>query len=311
IIDSERVLSTINPFSYFSAARKIAKFNPDMLIMKYWMPFFGPSLGTVAKKLSKNTKSIAILDNVLPHEKRFFDKAFNSYFLKRIDGFIAMSEQVKGDLLKLKPNAKVILLPHPIYNHFGENIDKQTALEKLGLQENKKTLLFFGFIRDYKGLDNLILAFNKLDKSYQLIIAGETYGSFDKYQNLINENSNKENIKVFNDYIPDNAVTEFFSAADVCVLPYRSATQSGITGISYNFGLPILATNKGGLKEFIEHGKTGHIVSDSSPELIKQGIEDFFSSYNFDDMSKNIAKVKAELSWEYFAKEIIKFSSTI
>lgn len=306
-VDSQRILSTINPLSYRSAAKKIAAELPDLLIMKYWMPFFGPALGTVAAHMPSNTRSIAILDNVLPHEKRFFDKSFNAYFLKRIDGFVAMSEQVKGDLLKLKPDAKLILLPHPIYDHFGSRTDSAQARLKLGLHPNKKTVLFFGFIRDYKGLDNLIEAFAMLDNSYQLLIAGETYGSFEAYTKLIDKNPNKENIKVFNDYIPDNEVAQFFSAAEVCCLPYRSATQSGITGISYNFGTPLIATNKGGLAEFIEHGKTGLIIAESTPEMIATGIRDFFGNYDRKMMEQNIIKLKQTLSWEYFAEEILNF----
>jgi len=279
--------------------------------MKYWMPFFGPALGTVAGKMKRSTKSIAILDNVLPHEKRFFDKAFNSYFLKRIDGFIAMSEQVKSDLLKLKPNARVKLLPHPIYDHFGLKTDKTEAQKKLGLDASKKTVLFFGFIRDYKGLDSLINAFNHLDNSYQLLIAGETYGSFEKYGTLIAENANKNNIKVFSDYIPDNAVATFFSASDVCILPYRSATQSGITGISYNFGTPIIATNKGGLAEFIKHAETGMIIEESSPEIIAAAIRQFYSDFDLSLLASNIAEYKKELTWQHFAEEILAFAKKL
>jgi len=310
-INSQRVLSTINPFTYFAAAKKIAAVNPDVLVMKYWMPFFGPSLGTVAARMPEKTKAIAILDNVLPHEKRFFDPAFNAYFLKRIDGFVAMSEQVKGDLLKLKPDARVILLPHPIYDHFGKRISSAEARKKLGLNPNKKTLLFFGFIREYKGLDNLIEAFGTLDDSYQLLIAGESYGSFEKYDTLIAANKNKANIRVFNDYIPDSAVCDFFSAADVCILPYRSATQSGITGISYNFGVPLIATNKGGLAEFIEHQKTGLIIEESAPDCISQGIRDFYNDCDPKEMEGNISVMKETLTWEFFAGAIVDFRNQL
>jgi len=171
--------------------------------------------------------------------------------------------------------------------------------------------LFFGFIRTYKGLDNLIRAFNLLDESYQLIIAGETYGSFEKYANLIEENKFKSNIKVYNDYIPDNAVANFFSASDVCILPYRSATQSGITSISYNFDVPVIATNTGGLAEFIENGSTGLIIADSNPETIADGIRRFYADCNISAMQQRISEIKQNLSWEHFAGEIIKFSKTL
>ncbi len=260
IIDSKQVLNTVNPFSYITAAKKIKNTNPDLLIMKYWMSYFAPSLGCVAKKMSSKTKVITILDNVIPHEKRFFDKALTKCFLNKNDGFIAMSEKVRNDLLLYSPNAKSTLIPHPIYDHFGEIIDKSAARKKLKIDHDKKTVLFFGFIRDYKGLDLLIDAFGMLDNSYQLVIAGEAYGSFDKYDDYISKNPNRQNIHKFIKYIADNEVNTYFSAADVCILPYKEATQSGITGISYHFETPMIATDVGGLQEFIRHNKTGLIV---------------------------------------------------
>lgn len=311
VVMSRRVLSTVNPFSYFSAASAINAFNPDILLMKYWMPFFGPSLGTVASRMKPHTKSIAILDNVLPHEKRFFDKAFNDYFMKRIDGFVAMSEQVKGDLLRLKPDAKVILLPHPVYDHFGEKPGRDDACRHLGIDSHAKNLLFFGFIRSYKGLDVLIEAFGKLPKDYRLIVAGESYGSFEIYRNSIEANPNKENIHVYNDYIADNRVGNFFAAADVCILPYKSATQSGITGISYHFDTPIIATNKGGLSEFVQHGKTGIVVEDANSELLAESIIGFFEKHDKQKFADNIGVYKKQLSWEHFAVEVSNFAKHI
>jgi glycosyltransferase involved in cell wall biosynthesis len=311
VIPSIQKLDTINPFTYLSTAREIRKFAPDLLIMKYWMSFFGPSLGTVAKKMLPKTKVISILDNVIPHEKRIIDMPFTKYFLKQNDGFIAMSESVKNDLLSLKPDANVLLKPHPLYNHFGAKLSKSEACKILNIAPDKKTILFFGFIRDYKGLDLLIDAFGKLDNSYQLVIAGETYGSFDKYTQQITELSNKSNVFVFNDYISDARVPSFFSAADVCVLPYKSATQSGITSISYHFDLPLIATDTGGLKESIIHNKTGLIVDEISANAIKDSISRFFDVNMGDSFKTEIQKLKADLSWEKFAREIIAFHKTL
>ncbi len=308
-IKSIQNLDSINPLSYFTTARHIKAFKPDLLIMKYWMSFFGPSLGTVAKLMPMQAKVISILDNVIPHEKRFFDKAFTHYFLKQNDGFIAMSETVKNDLVSLSPNAKYIKKEHPLYDHFGKKIDQIEARRQLKISPDKKTLLFFGFIRDYKGLDVLIKAFDLLDDSYQLIIAGETYGSFDKYQQLIDSIKNKNQVYVFNDYITDDQVPAFFSAADVCVLPYKSATQSGITSIAYHFEVPLIATDVGGLKESIHHQSTGLIVDHCEPEPIALAIKDYYVGRLSMRFIPNIRKMKEELSWKSFADSLIEFSS--
>jgi glycosyltransferase involved in cell wall biosynthesis len=303
-INSKELLDSVNPFTWISTARKIHKTNPEMLVMKFWMPFFGPSLGYVAKKL-KTTKSIAILDNVIPHEKRFIDMPFTRYFLKHTDGYIVMSEKVKNDLLSLKPDAKYKLVKHPLYDHFGTSIPQAEAREKLKLDLNKKTILFFGFIRDYKGLDLLINAFGKLDENYQLIIAGESYGSFNKYDELIKTNPNAERIHKHVRYISDREVPVLFSAADTCILPYRSATQSGITSISFHFDLPMIATDVGGLKEIIQHNKTGEIISEVDENAITEGIKHFFEGDKIATYKQNIRAEKSLMTWEHLSKEII------
>ncbi|HAN18655.1 MAG: glycosyl transferase [Bacteroidetes bacterium GWC2_33_15] len=311
IINSLPVLNTINPLTYFKTAHEIKQWNPDILIMKYWMSFFGPSLGLVAKKMPENTKVITILDNVISHEKHFFDKPFTSFFLKQNDGFVVMSESVEKDLLLLKPVSKYIKHLHPIYNHFDQITDKLKAQKILGIPENKKVLLFFGFIRDYKGLDILIDSFRKLSPEYYLIIAGEVYGSFTRYQEQINSLPNKENIGLFVDYIPDDKVPLFFSAADVCILPYKSATQSGITYISFHFDLPIIATDVGGLRETISDKDTGLIVEQPDAEKLAEKIIEFFAIKDQISFKKNIARLKNELSWDHLAKSLIQFAESL
>ncbi len=310
-IPSHRVLDSINPISYYSTAKSIKEFNPDLLITRYWMSFLAPSTGFVAGKLFNETKIIAILDNVIPHEKRFFDTALTKYFLNRNHGFIAMSDAVMHDLYKLKPDAKCLRMDHPLYTHFGTPIEREDACNKLKINANKKNLLFFGFIRDYKGLDLLIEAFNKLDNSYNLIIAGESYGSFEKYRAMINRSPLKDNIFTFNDYIPDNQVPTFFSAADVCILPYKSATQSGITSIAYHFEVPIIATDVGGLKEAIEHGSTGLVVPKAESQSIAEAIKLYFNNVMKLKMKHDIIQLKEKLSWEKFAEGIVNFSNSI
>jgi glycosyltransferase involved in cell wall biosynthesis len=310
-IGSIPILDTANPFTYLTAAKQIKKETPDILLMKYWMSYFAPSLGTVANRVGKNgTKVITILDNVIPHEQKFFDKALTTWFLKQNDGFIAMSEAVRDDLVSLHPKAKSILKPHPLYNHFGDKVETAKAREALGVAPNKKTILFFGLIRDYKGLDLLIDAVSMLDDSYQLIIAGETYGSFDTYNEQIKKADHPERIKVFNRYISDKEVPLFFSAADVCALPYRSATQSGITSIAYHFELPLIATNTGGLKESIEKPDVGLMIPEISAPAIAETIQLFFNKDKSLFIS-NIQKEKTFLTWEHFAETLLSFAKEL
>jgi glycosyltransferase involved in cell wall biosynthesis len=310
-VESIQILDSINPLSYFSTANYLKTFKPDILIMKYWMSFFGPSLGTIAKLLPKQTKVITILDNVVSKENQFFDFLFTKYFLNQNDGFVVMSDSVRDDLVKFKPDAKFVKIEHPLYNHFGQKIERDEARCRLKISQNKKTLLFFGFIRDYKGLDLLIKAFDFLDDSYQLIIAGETYGSFEKYQQLIDSSKNKKQIFVFNDYIKNEEVPVFFSAADVCVLPYKEATQSGIAAISYHFDLPLIATDAGGLKEDINSKGTGMIVEKCNSKLLAKTIEEYFLKRLSNGFVENIKKMKNELSWEKFADSLLEFSEQL
>lgn len=306
-VESTALLDTANPFSYIRTAKEISRWKPDLLIMRYWMSWFAPSLGYVARHLPKECKVISILDNVVPHEPRFFDKPFTKYFLKPQDGFITLCNAVAEDLLKFMPNANYLVTPHPLYSHFGEKIDKASAhnIIKSGLNPDKKTILFFGLIREYKGLDILIKSFSLLDKSYQLIIAGEPYGSFEPYQKLINQSPNRENIFVNTNYIEDNRVNGYFCASDICVLPYRSATQSGISSISYHFNLPLITTNVGGLKETIEKPGTGIVVDQITPEAIANAIKEYFNTPDIStNMVNSIKKEKERLSWTNFCEKV-------
>ncbi len=305
-IPAVQLLDTVNPASYAKTARQIKQFNPDVLIMKYWMTFFAPSLGWVSKRV-KSAKKIVILDNLIPHEKRFFDTAFNRFFLKQIDGFVVMSDKVLKDLLISKPGAKYIRLDHPLYDHFGPVKTKGEACKELDLDPEKRYVLFFGFIRDYKGLDLLIEAFKTVDPELHLIIAGEVYGSFDKYGKQLEESGIKDRVHLFNHYISDAEVSSFFSVSEVCVLPYKSATQSGITAISYHFDLPIIATDVGGLKETIIDGETGVIVKEISSKAISEAIGTYFKGNSKTFYFEAIQKYKKENSWETFSDKMLDF----
>lgn len=307
VIDSEAVLDTANPFSWFSAARRIASWKPDLLIMKYWMSYLAPSLGTTARLLRrKGIPSVTILDNVIPHESRFFDKPFSRWFLRQNSGCVAMSEAVLKDLLALAPDKPCILQPHPLYDHFGEKIGKADARQRLRLDPDRKTLLFFGLIRDYKGLDLLIDAMPMLGAEYQLVIAGESYGSFERYERQIAASGCADRIRVFNRYIGDEEVPVFFSAADLCVLPYKSATQSGITAIALHFDLPLAATPVGGLAESIEKPGIGVMADGISAEALARAVRSFCAA-GPDGFTDRIRAVKSSLTWPVFSERILDF----
>lgn len=327
-IPTERIISSINPISYLQTASKISKTKPNLLLMRYWLPFFAPALATVSKKLRKNgTKSIVIVDNMIPHEKRFFDEAFTKYFLKNTDAYIVMSKSVEKDLLERKPNAKYIFHPHPIYEHFGEKIERKEALQKLGLSdreginkmdrmENKKILLYFGFVRKYKGLDLLLEAFENLkeEDNYFLIIAGESYLSDSEnkeLQSLLDNHPKKQNIDIRLRYVSDSEVNLLFSAADANVLPYRHATQSGVSAIAFHFEVPSVVTDVGGLRDLIEPYNAGTIAKEPTAKAIQNAIEELFEKKETVNYGENLRIFKEKYSWENLAKKILKLYEEI
>jgi glycosyltransferase involved in cell wall biosynthesis len=310
-IPAVRCLDTVNPFSWKPAANKVREFKPDLFLSAFWMPFFAPSYGAVSKRVRKDAKVISILHNVIPHEHRIGDKALLKYFLKQNDGFAVMSESVRNDLLELQPGAQYFFHELPLYDHYGKLMDQETAKKSLQIPSDKKVLLFFGFIRDYKGLDLLIDAVAKLDDSYVLVIAGEVYGSFDKYQKQIDAlNINHRIIKHVR-YIDDAEVPLFFSAADVCVLPYKGATQSGVTSIAWHFNVPVIATDVGGLKESIQHRNTGLIADEPEADTIAILIKRYFAENVKGKFVSNIIELKNKLSWSHYAKGLLDFAAKL
>ncbi len=311
-VESESLLDTANPLSYISTYRAIRDWKPDLLIVRYWMSYFAPSLGYVTRKMRKHCKVISILDNVIPHEPHFFDSPLTKYFLKGSSGCITLCEAVARDLLALKPDARYTVIPHPLYSHFGLKKGRREAEERLGLQPGKKNLLFFGLIRTYKGLDILLEAFGKLSDEYQLIIAGEPYGSFDKYQTIIDRLPNRERIFTDLKYIKDSEVANYFSAADVAVLPYRSATQSGISSVSYHFEVPMIVTDVGGLKEAIGDRGTGLVAPECTAEAVLTEIDRYFSDPAIEKgCIENIRIEKDRLSWKTFADKLVEFTGQL
>lgn len=306
-VPAVRVLDSINPLSYRRTAAQIRAFDPDLLLLRFWMPFFAPSHGWVAAGVRKHgTTVIAILDNIVPHERRPGDALLTRYFLRRCDGFVAMSRVVEQDLRRLLPGARSIVKPHPLYDHFGAAISKQQARQQLDLPSGKKILLFFGFIRDYKGLDTLIRCMALLPDDYLLVVAGEMYGDFAGYQRLIDDTGTAAKISLFVRYINDAEVPLFFSAADVGVLPYKSATQSGIAQIAFNYDLPLIATDVGGLGEMITAGETGLLIDSQEPAALAAAVRQYFEHNLQQPFARAIAERKASYSWPGFAEAVLQ-----
>jgi glycosyltransferase involved in cell wall biosynthesis len=307
-----RIVSTFRPWTYYSSLRILKKSKGDFFITSYWMSFFGPMMGFWASFLPKKTVKIALIHNLIPHEKRFFDGMFNRYFLRRYDGFVLLSEAVKSDVLKLKPEAEILLMKHPSYQQFGLKMDKQRAKEILKVHPTKKTLLFFGLIRNYKGLDLLLEAFSKLDDSFQLVIAGEVYGERKSYDELINQSKNKH-IYFVDQFIPTEEVNIYFSAADLCVLPYKTATQSGIKAMCDVFHLPTLVSRVGGLHEEISENENGFVIRDVTAFSFAEQIEEIFSDSRIEIVSQNIQNEhqNKQNEWDEFTDSVLKFADMI
>lgn len=315
-ITINRSVNSINLFNWIKTGLKIKKEKPDFVIFKYWLPFMAPCFGTIARIIKKNrhTKIICVADNIIPHEKRIGDKILTSYFMNSIDGIIPMSKSVKDDIHKFRNNLPVKLHPHPLFDNFGEILGQNVALKKLGLDSKFKYILFFGFIRDYKGLDWLLEAFadSRLRKlPIKLIIAGEFYSDPTPYHKLIDKLNLSNHIILKTNFISDDEVKNYFCAADLVAQPYKSATQSGVTQIGYHFNIPMLVTNVGGLSEIIPDKVIGY-VTEPDPKSIADAIFNFFEKEKRDEFVKNIKKEKEKFSWSGMISTILEvYNKTI
>lgn len=307
-LDIEVCVNSVNPFSWFKAGKKIRNLQPDFLIIKYWIPFMAPCFGTIARIAKKNgkTRVISILDNIIPHEKRPGDNVFSNYFVKPVDGFVAMSRQVMNDLDQFDRQKPRTFCPHPLYDHFGNLELKEIAQRKLGLDTSFKYLLFFGFIRDYKGLDLLLhaMADERIrNMKLKLLIAGEFYTNSKPYFEIIENKNLRDQVIMSNDFIADSQVADYFNASTLVVQPYKDATQSGVTQIAYHFEKPMITTNVGGLAEIVPDGKVGFITKPEVKE-IADAIVRFFEEKKEDEFIKNIKTEKQNYSWERMIEAI-------
>ncbi|MDG1721154.1 MAG: glycosyltransferase [Bacteroidia bacterium] len=305
-------LNSINPINWILLGRKIKNEKPDLVIFRFWMPFMGPCLGTLGRiiRRNKHTKIVAITDNIIPHEKRFGDRLLTSYFLKSCNAFLTMSKAVLNDLKSFDISKPAVFNPHPMYENFGEHIDKFEALQKLGLDKDVGYVLFFGFIRKYKGLDTLLKAFcdrRLKEKKLKLIIAGEYYDSPQEYLKLIEDLELKDSVVLANHYIEDTDVSLYFSAADLVAQTYKTATQSGVTQIAYYYNKPMLVTDVGGLAELVPHQKVGYVTS-QNPKEISDYIFDFYENDRSSEFSKNIESERNKFTWESLIDNLFKVS---
>ncbi|MFA6149666.1 MAG: glycosyltransferase [Chitinophagaceae bacterium] len=307
-LNIKSVINSINPLNWIIQGNKIKAERADLIIVRFWLPFMGPCLGTILRIVRKNkhTKIVSITDNVIPHEKRFGDEVFTKYFLKPIDAFVAMSKEVLHDL-KSFSNKPSVYTPHPLYDNYGASGNKREALEKLGLNPSERHLLFFGFIRKYKGLDWLLEAMNDdriKAENIKLIVAGEFYGDEEVYTQLIEKFQLHSSVKLFTTFIPNDEVKYYFCAADLVVQPYKTATQSGITQIAYHFEKPMIVTNVGGLAENVPDGKVGY-VAEPNPKSIADAIIAFYKPGSIPHLEENIKREKDKYSWENFIQQLL------
>ena len=307
------LINSVNPFNWINVARKINTENPDYVIIRYWLPFMAPCLGTIARLLNKKIKILAITDNVIPHEKRIGDTLLTRYFVKSCDAFLSLSASVLDDLSKFTNTTYKKFIPHPIYNVFGDKIPKAKALENLGLNSEVKHLLFFGFVRKYKGLDLMLKAMGDSRikaMGIKLIIAGEFYDDKTEYTDLISDLGIAKNIIMKSDFIPANKVKDYFCAADMITQTYRTATQSGVTQIAYSFDRPMLVTDVGGLAEIVPNNKVGYVTS-QNPIAIADVIIDFYTNNKEEEFSDNTSLEKKRFSWKFFIEALDELMDSV
>jgi glycosyltransferase involved in cell wall biosynthesis len=301
------LINSVNPLSWIKTARFIKKQKPDFIVFRFWIPFMGPALGSIARMVRKSgVKVLAITDNVIPHEKRVGDSTFAKYFINACDGFVTMSKAVMGDLEKFTSTTYKKYLLHPLYTSFGEKLNKLDARIALGLPEDKQVVLFFGLIRNYKGLDMLLDAMNELksNPNIVLVIAGEFYEDKQPYLDLIKKYGIENQVILHANFIANEDVKLYFSAADLVALPYRSATQSGVTQVSFHFEVPTLVTNVGGLGEIIPDKIAGYVVEPNG-KAIAEAIIDYFENNRMPSFTEGMKKEKQKYDWKIFVDEVI------
>lgn len=310
-----RKMNSINPLNWFKVGREIRRQKPDMVMIRFWLPFLAPCLGTIARvvRRDKDIKVVALLDNVIPHEHRIGDRVFARYMIKSVGGYVAMSDAVLGDAKSFDDTKPCWLTPHPLYDNFGDKVTREEAIAHLGLDADCRYILFFGLIRDYKGLDLLLRAFadkRLRGKKVKLIVAGEFYSNAERYEQLEQELALTEHIVWCKEFVPADKVRYYFAAADLVAQPYKTATQSGITQIAYHFERPMLVTNVGGLAEIVPHGKVGYVVQPDADD-IANALVDFVDHRQASDFAEGIAAEKTKYTWDKMTAALIDVADKV
>jgi D-inositol-3-phosphate glycosyltransferase len=305
-----RSIHSVNPLNWIIKGLRFSKEKDDIVIIKYWIPFMSPCFSTLARMIRRNRKTrvICIADNVIPHEKRPGDKVLTRIFLHSIDGIVTMSQSVLDDVRIFRKDLPALLSSHPMFDDFGQPLERTEALKRLGLDDKFRYLLFFGFIRDYKGLDWLLEAFAQEDLRkfpLKLIIAGEFYTEKKPYLDLIDQLKLNDRVILRTDFIPNEEVNQYFCACDLVVQPYKHATQSGVTQIGYFFSKPMIVTNVGGLSEIIPHQIAGYVVN-PDPASIAEAIYDYFQHNRKEEFEKNIEKERQKYLWSNMVNAILE-----
>jgi glycosyltransferase involved in cell wall biosynthesis len=306
------LINTVNPFNWLKVARFIKKEKPDFILFRYWLPFFGPSLGTIGRLVRSKTKVLALTDNIIPHEKRFGDKPFTNYFVNSCHGFIAMSKTVLNDISKFTSNQNKAYSPHPMYETYGASVSMEEARKKLNLNANDKIILFFGLIRHYKGLDILMeaMAHPEIKKqNIKLLIAGEFYEDKQPYLDLIQKHQLQDQILLHDKFISNEDVRYYFCASNLVAQTYRNATNSGVTMIGYFYEKPMLVTNVGGLAEIVPNEKCGYVVETWVPE-ISEKIITYFSQNKETEFTQNVRLEKKKYEWNEFIRVLMNLYQT-
>ena len=317
-LDIHTKINSVNPLNWLRVGRQIKKLNPDIIVVRFWIPLMGPCLGTILRIVKKNmvrqahhTKVICIADNIIPHEKRPGDKPFTRYFIKPVDAFITMSEKVMTDL-KLFTSKKAVFVLHPLYDNFGEKISKEEARKQLKIKNEELVILFFGFIRKYKGLNILLDAMKEIQnskfKNIKLLIAGEFYEDRKVYDEQIEALGIKDNLILHTDFIPDNEVKNYLCAADVVVQPYRNATQSGVTPLAYHFEVPMIVTNVGGLPAMVPDNKVGLVAEPTATSIAEKIVEYFDKGENY--FIPHLLEEKKKFSWTKMVESIFELANS-
>ncbi|MBE0642930.1 MAG: glycosyltransferase [Bacteroidetes bacterium] len=314
-VESVQWIDSINPVNWIRTGFRVRALHADLIVFKFWMPFFAPSYGVIAaiSRWGRETRTMFICDNVIPHERRPGDKLLTRFAFRFIDSYVVQSRAVERDLRLWKKDPLLAYLPHPVYEIFGEETTRSEARAKLrrvdaamDLADDARVLLFFGYVRDYKGLDVILDAMPAIltKMKVTLLVVGEFYNNEQQYRDQVRHLGIDDAVIFHSDYVPNEEVGVYFSAADVMTLPYKSATQSGIIQIAYNFHRPVIATDVGGLGEVIVDGRTGYIVPPEQPSAIADAVISFYEHDQFDAFRAGVIEEKKKYSWEYMAEGI-------